>query len=112
MDTEKIENEIAMIDEKLKPLQERRAALERELRRLRSVEFIRVNKVTRDQIEMSSGDGKPYFGHFQSFGKWLDKTDCQKRFCEWNGEIHSTSEAKQGRFYTHNPGRVEDVPLV
>jgi len=54
-----IEAEIEQIAGQMKPLIARTEALNRERRRLKSVAFIEANSVRIEDVEMSSGDGKP-----------------------------------------------------
>jgi hypothetical protein len=76
-----------------------------ELRKLRldkgrylSREFIRVNGIKASDVQLSSGNGVPHFGHVQKFTEWLAKTRCTKPYAEWNTLIHLTSNLLGGRF--------------
>ncbi len=76
----------------------RREALERELTDLNSREFIRVNRITADDVQDDRGDGMPWFGDVYSFGKWMKEEGCSKRFYTWNGRLGFTSDIVAGRF--------------
>lgn len=54
--------EILNLEKELKPLMERLRQQRSLLSKLESEEFIRVNKITKEDVEFSSDDGKPYFG--------------------------------------------------
>ena len=97
MTVEEVELELADIAEQMRPLRKRSADLQRELRRLRSKAFISANRVERDDVEMSSGDGKPWFGTVFEFAKWMKANKTTKRFCEWNETIYFTAEIIAGR---------------
>ncbi len=110
MNIEAIDRQLADIQPNIDALIERKRILECHKRGLQSLEFIRANNITRNDVEMSSpGDGKPWFGDIWKFGKWL-KTNSKKRFCEWNGGIYFTAEIIAERMSEIAPGRVEDLP--
>ena len=103
-------------EEALKGLKARRAILQRDidlmermLKKNRSQNFIEANDISFSDVEMSSGDDKPYFGSARKFGFWLRNNKCSKRFAEWNGRLHYTSELIVG-IYKPTPGRVEYIP--
>ena len=81
----------------IEPLQQRREELGRKICKLESREFIKVNDITKDDVELSSGGGKPYFGHVSEFSNWLTKNST-KRFAEWNYQIHFQSDLCAGYF--------------
>ena len=105
-----VTKELAEVNAAIAPLAQRRDGLNRELQRLKSLAFIDANSVTLDEIELSDGDDKPDFGIICTFGEWMRRTGCRKRFCEWNGAIYFTAEVMAGRMDPNAPGRVEDVP--
>lgn len=83
------------INENLAPLIRNRDELIKELRKVKSIEWIQRNHVTINQVEASDGEGKPYFGILHEFGKWLyDNSD--KKYCEWNGRIYRSKEIIAG----------------
>lgn len=110
MTLDQIREERLKIAAELEPLQRRVRELQSIEDDLRSRNFIEVNKVTRDQLQLSKGDGVPWFGYFKAFGDWLAATNSTKRFCEWNGRIYFTSEVIAGRMEYDAPGRADDVP--
>jgi len=103
-----IEAEIEQIAGQMKPLIARTEALNRERRRLKSVAFIEANSVRIEDVEMSSGDGKPWFGTAWEFGKWL-KANSDKRFCEWNETIYFTAELAEGRMDSKASGTISEL---
>lgn len=105
-----IETELAEIAAKMKPLMQRNTLLEAERTRLKSLEWIKANGVTRDQMQLSEEPGIRYFGDIGSFSYWLRATKSTKRFCEWNGRVHLTAEIIAGRFNRDAPGRIDEVP--
>lgn len=105
-----VRQEIEAIKEKLRPLFARMDELSRLEKDIESKLWIEANKVTRDQVEMSSGDDKPTFGDVYTFGNWL-KLNSKKRFCEWNERIYFSAEIIRGRM-CDSPGRVSELPAA
>jgi len=101
--------EIKTVERELAPLERRMQFLETERRRLESKRFIEVNGVTKDNLQISRGDGIPHFGEVNDFIKWLKETKCKKRFCEWNGSILFTAELIIGSCCLVSAGRVQDL---
>ncbi len=91
------ERELHDLESQIKPLVARRAELERAIRKMKSQEFIRVNRIKLGDVEMSSGDDKPWFGHTEQFRLWLAQRPNQKPWCEWNHGINRTSDFINGR---------------
>lgn len=90
-------------------LEQEARSKERELQKLESQEFIRVNKITRKDVQFCDGDGVPYFGMASNFADWLRKTESSKPWASWNGTIHHTGDLIAGKFLA-TPGLVEDLP--
>ena len=107
---DEINSEIAEITETLNPLHERRVVLHREKRLLMSRQFIAINKITRDDVEMSSGDGRPFFGHTTAFIDWLKKRGTTKRFAEWNDKIYFMSDFLAGKLTTDWTASIKELP--
>lgn len=63
--------EITALETQLKPLLDRMATLHQKERDLLFREFIAANRIIRENVEMSSGDGKEWFGNAYEFGKWI-----------------------------------------
>lgn len=106
---QEIQEEISKIDVKIRPWADRRDELERDLRKVKSANFITAFGITLDNIEMSKGTSKPFFHHVYRFGVWLKEVECQKEFCEWNGRIYFTAEVIGGHLDPNATGRVEDL---
>lgn len=96
MTIEEIDKELAEIELKTKPLIERQFALSRKRAELASKQFIAANKITKADVEMSSGEGKPWFVTVREFSVWLKKLPTLKRFAEWNERIYFTTDILQG----------------
>ena len=90
-----IRTEIDRLNAQIEPIARERDILEREESDALSREFIAANEITLDCIEMSRGDGKPYFGTVWKFGKWLYRNS-KKPWAEWNGLIYSTMDLING----------------
>lgn len=103
--------ELGEVAKQLQPLLQRQTELQHEQARLESLAFIAINKVTRESIELSSGDGKPWLFDIGSFASWMKDNRCDKRFCEWNGRIYFTAEIIAGRMEPNAPGRMSELPL-
>jgi hypothetical protein len=104
-----VKAELKQLAGKMKPLAQRTAILDRECQRLSSLAFIEVNNVQKHDVEMSSGDGKPWFGSVRVFAEWLAENST-RRFCEWNSRIYFTAEIINGRMDPGVPGCVDDLP--
>jgi hypothetical protein len=102
---------LAAEDDLLREFQQTEKALRevREAIRTRRAElFIKANKVTKNDVQLSSGEGVPWFGNIFAFSEWLRGLHSIKRFCEWNGSIYFSSDMLNGRL-TKTGVRVEDV---
>ena len=80
-----------------------------ELRKALSKQFIEKHKPTLDEVEMSSGEGKPYFGHVWAFTHWMKENNTSKRFCEWSQVVYLTSEMLQGRMSQTEFTTIDDI---
>jgi hypothetical protein len=100
--------EIAALELELKPLLDRMATLRRKEREALSREFIAANKITRDQVETSYGDEKPWFGTAWEFGKWI-AANSKKRWAEWNGRIYHAVDLVNG-LMPNTPGEMDSLP--
>lgn len=105
---ESIKDDIRELQSRLSPLQCSMESLRQELREAESLEFIRANKITLDDVETMDGDDKPYFTHAQKFLVWLARHST-KRFCEWNGLIYHRLEFISGECPLDSPGRLADL---
>ena len=90
-------------------LEERRDKLKREYCHLRSMQFIELHGITLSDVQISEGEGVPYFGDIRTFSEWMKSTNCRKRFCEWNGRLYNTQEVINGFMEHDPPGRYEDL---
>ncbi len=86
-----------------------RDRLQRAADKAASIEFIRVNRITRADVQMSSGKGIPWSGDIGTFGRWC-ALHSTKRWAEWNGAIQHMSDVVHGRWSSETPGRMEDLP--
>jgi hypothetical protein len=100
--------EIATLEIQLKPLLDRMATLRRKERDALSREFIAANRITREDVEMSSGDGKEWFGTAYDFGKWI-AANSEKLWAEWNGRIYHAADLVNGRM-PYMPSEVDHLP--
>lgn len=92
---------IKFLDELIMPIIEKKNKLQRELSECHSREFIAENQITIDDVETVEGPGKPWFGEFKEFGKWILENSA-RQWCEFNGLIYTREEAIKGDF---KPGR-------
>jgi len=100
-----IEHDIDNNRKNLQPLLRQQDELRRELQKAKSQEFIRVNNITIDDVELS--DGPEWYGHVTEF---IDKKlkISAKRFAEWNGRIYFRTDLVGGRM-PDMPARIEDL---
>jgi len=107
-----IEIEICAINYQLLPLEKRQRELIVERRKLHSLNFIKENSVRLDDVELSEGNGKPFFNRVNDFSRWMKNHSITRRFCEWNNTIYLTSEIMSGRMDPTAPGSVKDLEKV
>lgn len=108
MSEESLKNKISEISKEINPLLEQRELLNRQLRDVQSVDFIKANDIKKSNVQLSDGDGVPYFGIATKFGEWMVKNST-KKWCEWNGSIYLSSEIERGRMSRDAPGRYSDL---
>lgn len=108
MTTTSLESGIATLKSEIGFLQRELEKLERQLEKQKSIEFITVNRITRADVRLSSGDDIPYFGYIGAFATWL-RDNTTKNWAEWNGRIYRTSDLVAGRM-PDMPACVDDLP--
>ncbi len=106
--SEEIQKDVTSIQLKVTPLLAKLAKLEAELSHAKSVEFIKLKVIKRADVEMASGEGKPYFHLLDEFISWIIKQPRQKRFAEWNDRIYFTSDLIAGKM-PDMPARITDL---
>lgn len=104
-----IQQQITALRARIAPLNAEIAALERQHRDAVSREWIAAQKLKLEEVERSSGDDKPWFGHIKQFADWLNANNCQKPFCEWNGCLYPTKEIIAGHMRREAPGLFEHL---
>ena len=108
MNLSDIQKEISALEYELGSVENKRDELKTKLSKAKSQAFITSNQITKDQVEHSSGDGKPWFGEIRRFAHWLE-ANSDKPWCEWNGLIYQTSEIVAGRMAREATGRYQDL---
>ena len=78
------------------------------LREFNSRKFIALNGITSEQVEMSIGHGKEWFGEIGEFGKWLE-ANSKKPWAEWNGRIYRSADLIGG-LMPDMPGKTDHLP--
>lgn len=104
-----LDTEIAELERQSLAVTTQLLAAKRERWRLKSVAFIEANNITRDDVELSHGDDRPWFETIVEFGKWLT-SNSTKRFCEWNETIYFTDDIIAGRMDHDAPGMISELP--
>lgn len=94
---EEIERQIKALNEQMRPLIIERDKLENNRRHEQSRNFIKATKARIEDVELSSGEGKPWFGTIFEFSKYIKSKSIKKRFCEWNDRVYFTSDILAGR---------------
>lgn len=108
---EELETKLAELDNYLAWVRKTREDLSERSRSLKSKEFIRVNRITKSQVQDDRADDVPWFGHAIEFSKWLKSTGCTKPWCVWNERVHRTSDFIAGTVrLDESVARYEDVP--
>jgi hypothetical protein len=85
------------------------ADLENAERDAKSIEFVRVNQITADDVQSSDDDGVPWATSCYEFGRWLSQAGCRKRYAEWNGQLCYAADLMAG-FFRPTVGLAEHVP--
>lgn len=93
---EQIKKQIADTEDELRPLAKRLNDLRAALSGMESREYIRINNITRDNVQLSGGSSLPYFGTVFEFAKWI-QANSKKQWAEWNGRIYRSSDLILGR---------------
>lgn len=104
MTVDELNTEIADIEKRITPLANRKASLMRERDQLIAKEWIAASRITKDDVQLSTNDGMPWFGHIVQFGEWLKKQRRRKLFAEWNGRIYYTDDIISGQ--------IRDLPAM
>ena len=105
---------IAALEAEIQPLENQLQKLKRKKQEVDSRDFIAANRITLDDVEMSNGDTKPWFGTVWEFGNWLAGKkwlagDSAKVWLEWNGRIYRVTDIANGRM-PDTPGEVAHLP--
>ena len=104
---------IAALEAEIQPLSDRLQKLKRQKREVDSRDFIAANRITRDDVEMSSGEKKPWFETVWEFGEWL-AGNSKKVWAEWNGTIYHAADLVNGRMpdMPAETDHLQNVPSV
>ena len=102
------DQEVKLIENLISNLQVRLKAAKRDAQNIRAKEFININGIRRADVEMSSGDDKPWFGVIYEFTAWL-KEHSKKNWAEWNHVIYRTSDLTNGRMPPNMPATIDDL---
>jgi len=108
LESTKTAKEIAKFQSELEPMLKQMQVLCRKEQDALSQEFISANQITREQVELSGGNDKPWFGTVYEFGKWL-AANPKKPWAEWNGRIYHTIDLINGRM-PEMPAFTEHLP--
>lgn len=102
------EQKISDLREKLMPLMAEMERLQKQNAEEKSREFIRVNNIKREDVELPDGEGKPWFGDCWAFGDWL-KSNSNRRFAAWNDRIYFASDLIAKRM-PETPATIHELP--
>jgi len=105
-----VEHELAEVEYHIEPLRKRQVELQSELQHLISQQWIADHNMTRDQVEMSKGKGKPWFGHIRHFIDWLYQQSSMKPYAEWNDRIFLTGNLHGSVEFTKTPATIRELP--
>ena len=97
LNAERLEIEIAELEKRSESVDRALRVCRENLRALKAKEFIRINKIAMDDIEMPDGEGKPHFHTAFAFTDWLRKNST-KNWAVWNTQLHRTSDLLAGRW--------------
>jgi hypothetical protein len=108
MTLEEMDKDLANYDARISLLVKQRDELRELKRKLRAKAFIDANGITKSDVELSEGDGKPYFMTVGQFTNWLKSQPSHKRFAEWNTIIYFTTDVLTGRM-PEMPATIRDL---
>ncbi len=103
-----LKREIERLEHVIAPLAQQLESTRRTLRKVEAAEFVMVNRITKDDVELSDGKGKPFFHHISNFIDWM-RTHSTKNWAEWNTRIYRMSDLMAGRM-PETPACIDDVP--
>ena len=103
-----IASQIKDAEAEIAPLVRNLESLRKSHRSALAQEFIADNGITRADVELSDGEGKPFFYHINTFIDWL-KNHSTKNYAEWNTTIYRQSDLKAGRM-PEMPATINDLP--
>ncbi len=103
------QEQIQELEQRIAPLVQQLETLRRLKAKEDSAEYIRVNKITKEAVQLSSGDDETWFGMVPDFSEWLKSTGCTKRFAEWNERIYFTADLIAGRM-PESPATIHELP--
>ena len=109
MTIDELKAEIKRLSNDISLAQHCLGTLEEDLAKQLSQQFIQVNKITRADVQMSTGDEVLWWSSILKFAAWLRSSNCTKRFAEWRRRLYVTSELLAGN-YEPTPGRVWELP--
>lgn len=107
MTSTEIKSKIDALSAEIAPTLVEIADLQKAHREALSREWVAANSVSKAEVEPSSGEDRPYFGHVASFVDWLKGQPHARRWAEWNGRLYSTAELIAGTMAKDAPGRYE-----
>ncbi len=114
--------ELCWIELEIKNRENRKFELTQLLNKCDSKRWIQANKVTLDDIQISSKsvansiarkvpDNMPFFMDVHSFGQWMRENDIQTRYFEWNNRIYYRLEFfVTNRLPSNQWAHIKDVP--
>lgn len=108
MTVDELNAEIENIEKQISPLVNHKVSLMRERDQLRAKEWITTSRITRDDVQLSSGDGIPWFGHIATYREWLQKQKQPRMFAEWNDQIYYTRDIISGQM-RELPATIKDL---
>lgn len=109
MTIEEIDIELAQLEAQVTPLLAMMDRLRMQRRELESKAFIAANRITKADVELSSGDDKPWFGVIDEFVTWLKAQPSHKRFAEWNERIYYTTDLLAGKMPADMPATIREL---
>ena len=109
MGIENLEKKMEEIQLEINPLLESKHKLSLAIAKMKSVQFIKENGITKDQVQRCDDEGVPWFNDIYSFGSWMHESGSRKPWCCWNGAIYESSEIISGRMMRDPVGRYEDI---
>jgi hypothetical protein len=80
------------------------------LRKAKAAEEVERRNIRLEDVELSSGDDRPWFKSFWRFRDWLIREGkLSKQYVEWNRQLHPMDNVLANKFEPLNAATIDDL---